>query len=67
MPVRRFSPGFLILTLLFVILTLSLGFWQLDRAEQKQVLLDIYSERSQTSVPLGTVIDDWQSSHYQLI
>ncbi|MEJ2315422.1 MAG: SURF1 family protein [Gammaproteobacteria bacterium] len=67
MPVRRFSPGFLILTLLFVILTLSLGFWQLDRAEQKQALLDIYSERSQTSVPLGTVINDWQSSRYQRI
>lgn len=67
MPLRRFSPGFLILTLLFVGLTLSLGFWQLDRAEQKQALLDIYSERSQTSVPLATVIDDWQSSRYQRI
>lgn len=67
MPVRRFSPGFLILTLLFVALTLSLGFWQLDRAEQKQELLDIYSERSQTSVPLETVIDDWKSHHYQRI
>lgn len=67
MPVRRFSPGFLILTLLFVALTLSLGFWQLDRAQQKQELLDIYSERSQTSVPLNTVIDDWQSSRYQRI
>ncbi len=67
MPVRRFSPGFLILTLLFVALTLSLGFWQLDRAEQKQALLDIYSERSQTSVPLATIIDDWQSSRYQRI
>ena len=67
MPVRRFSPGFLILTLLFVALTLSLGFWQLDRADQKQALLDIYSERSEISVPLGTVIDDWQSHHYQRI
>jgi cytochrome oxidase assembly protein ShyY1 len=67
MPARRFSPGFLILTLLFVALTLSLGFWQLDRAQQKQALLDIYSERSHTSVPLETVIDDWQSSHYQRI
>lgn len=67
MPARRFYPGFLILTLLFVALTLSLGFWQLDRAQQKQALLDIYSERSHTSVPLGTVIDDWQSSHYQRI
>ncbi len=67
MPVRRFSPGFLILTLLFVALTLSLGFWQLDRADQKQALLDIYSERSEISVPLGTVIDDWQASRYQRI
>jgi surfeit locus 1 family protein len=67
MPVRRFSPGFLLLTLLFVVLTLSLGFWQLDRAQQKQALLDIYRERSQTSVPLATVIDDWQSSRYQRI
>ena len=67
MPVRRFSPGFLILTLLFVALTLSLGFWQLDRADQKQALLDIYGERSEISVPLGKVIDDWQSHHYQRI
>jgi surfeit locus 1 family protein len=67
MPVRRFSPSFLLLTLLFVVLTLSLGFWQLDRARQKQALLDIYSVRSQTSVPLGQVIDDWQSNHYQRI
>ena len=67
MPVRRFSPGFLLLTLLFVALTLSLGFWQLDREKQKRALLEMYDTRSQSSVPLETVIDDWQANHYQRI
>ena len=69
MPVRRFcfSPGFLLLTLLFVALTLSLGFWQLDREKQKRALLEMYDTRSQSSVPLETVIDDWQANQYQRI
>jgi surfeit locus 1 family protein len=67
MPIRRFSPGFLLLTLVFVALTLSLGFWQLDRAEQKQELMTMYEERSQTSVPLGSVIEEWESHLYQRV
>lgn len=67
MPIRRFSPGFLILTLLFVALALFLGFWQLDRAEQKQELLEMYSQRGQTTVPLQSVIDDWEKHQYQRI
>jgi cytochrome oxidase assembly protein ShyY1 len=67
MTARRFSPGFLILTLLFVALTLSLGFWQLDREKQKRALLEMYDARSKTSVPLETVTNDWQANHYQRI
>lgn len=43
----EFRPGLWpgIVTLLLLALLLSLGFWQLDRAEQKRVLLDAYGER----------------------
>ncbi|MEJ2308492.1 MAG: SURF1 family protein [Gammaproteobacteria bacterium] len=67
MPIRRFSPGLMVLTLLFVTLAVSLGFWQLDRAQQKQALITMYEERSRTSVPLGDVIDDLESNSYQRV
>ena len=57
----------MVLTLLFVVLTLSLGFWQLDRAEQKQALITMHEERSRTSVPLEDVIDDLESNSYQRV
>ncbi len=43
----EFRPGFWpsLTTLVLLILLLSLGFWQLDRAAQKRALLDAYSAR----------------------
>lgn len=43
----EFRPGLWpsLVTLLLLALLLSLGFWQLDRAEQKRVLLDAYGAR----------------------
>ena len=67
MPIRRFSPGFLILTLIFVALTLSLGFWQLDRAGQKRELIDMFEKRAETSRPLIEVIDRWEEHRYQRV
>lgn len=43
----EFRPGLWpsIVVLLLLVLLMSLGFWQLDRAEQKRVLLDAYGDR----------------------
>jgi len=67
MRIRRFSPGYAILTLAFVILTVSLGFWQLDRAEQKTALIEMYRDRGKTTVPLESVIGDWENNRYRRV
>lgn len=45
---RRFRPGWAptVAVLLMLPLMVSLGFWQLDRAEEKRALLQVFAERS---------------------
>ncbi|CAM3302917.1 cytochrome oxidase biogenesis protein Surf1,facilitates heme A insertion [Pseudomonas floridensis] len=56
---NRFKPGLwptLIVLLLLPVLA-SLGFWQLDRGEQKRMMLDLYAERrSAEPVAIGAVL-----------
>jgi surfeit locus 1 family protein len=63
-----FNPGLwpsLITLLLLGILT-SLGFWQLDRAQQKRTLLaDFAQERDATVIRLEAGIKGWESRQYQ--
>lgn len=44
---RRFKPGLLptLVTLVLLPIFIRLGFWQLERAEEKQVLQDSYAQR----------------------
>lgn len=65
---RRFAPGWplWVFTLFFMPILLSLGVWQLDRAEQKRQLeAQVEHQRQQAPVPLGDLPDaiapPWQS------
>lgn len=55
---RRFSPSpaMSVLTLVLLLLFIRLGFWQLDRAAQKQALLDGFAHAQQiTPRPIGSI------------
>ncbi|MBL8270459.1 SURF1 family cytochrome oxidase biogenesis protein, partial [Steroidobacter sp.] len=53
-PTRVWRPSLvgIVLTLLGVALFMRLGFWQLDRADQKQALLDKHTAGQQTQVDI---------------
>ena len=68
MRIERFSPSLTLLTLLFLSLLMSLGFWQLDRAEQKRELIKVYRERLvEPAIPLAEVRTDWQAHLYRRV
>jgi surfeit locus 1 family protein len=51
MPSARYHWKLLVLGLVLIALFISLGCWQLSRAKQKQILLDLYAQRL-TEAPL---------------
>lgn len=68
----EFRPGLWpsVVVVLLLALLLSLGFWQLDRAEQKRVLLDAYGTRP-NDAPIQLTADfvpdpDWRYRHVQV-
>ncbi|MDX1607296.1 MAG: SURF1 family protein, partial [Candidatus Competibacterales bacterium] len=58
-PPRRFRPRFVptLATALLLPLLLGLGFWQLDRAQQKQALQDTFAQGLQRSPVALTALD----------
>lgn len=68
----EFSPGVVasIVTVLLLALLLSLGFWQLDRAEQKRALLAAYAERpNDAPIQLSSGFvpgPEWRYRHVQV-
>lgn len=64
---RRFRPG-LIPTIAFLLVLpglIALGFWQIDRAEQKRELQNQYDERSRNApVSLGGQVGDAEDLRY---
>ncbi len=63
----EFRPGLLpsLVTLLLLGLLMSLGFWQLDRAEQKRALLSGYSvDRSSTVIQLEPGLQSYADFNY---
>jgi surfeit locus 1 family protein len=66
--IERFSPSLTLLTLVLFSALMSLGFWQLDRAEQKRELIRVYSERLvEPAIPLAEVLADWQKHLYRRV
>ncbi len=64
----EFSPGRWpsLFTLVVLVILISLGFWQLDRAEQKQVLLDEFQgSGGQAPFKLDTTIKSFDDLQYQ--
>lgn len=55
----------LVFVALFLPLTISLGFWQLDRAAEKQVLLDESGTRQQAAPVLLEAVDFAASNQYR--
>ncbi|OOZ41450.1 hypothetical protein BOW52_04590 [Solemya elarraichensis gill symbiont] len=68
MRIERFSPSLTLLTLLLLSLLMSLGFWQLDRADQKRELIRVYRERLvEPAIPLAEVRAEWQTHLYRRV
>jgi len=59
-------PILLVLAILLILAMLRLAVWQMDRAEQKQVLLDQVALRAQQSVvSLASLVDNFDSSQHR--
>ena len=60
---NSFKSKILIFAIIFVPITISLGFWQIDRAEEKKQIIASYDELL-TSEPIGlksnTTYKNWQ-------
>ena len=60
---NSFKSKILIFAIIFVPITISLGFWQLDRAEEKREIIANYDELL-TSEPINlnvkTIYKNWQ-------
>ena len=66
--VQRYSHSLTLATLFFVSLSIALGFWQLERTEEKRQLLDTFgASLAAPPVPLDEVRDDWQNQHYRKV
>ena len=66
--VQRYSHSLTLLTFFFIALTLSLGVWQLERAEEKRLLLESFAANlAAPPVPLAEVRADWQNHPYRKI
>ncbi len=60
----RYDGKVIALVLLLLPVVLSLGVWQLNRAEQKQQLLDVFQQRQLAGpVPIETLADDEALAH----
>lgn len=46
----RFHPGALLITLLAIVVMVKLGFWQIDRGQEKQAIIDRYEASEQQLV-----------------
>lgn len=63
---RRQIPTFA--TVILFPLLLSLGFWQLDRAQQKRNMLSVYTHRGQLEpLSLDQPLDDIETLHYRRV
>ncbi len=66
----RFSPTWFpsLVTLIFLIILISLGFWQLQRADYKRQLLHAYQSRL-TSAPadINSIPQDFEQSQYRQV
>ena len=64
----RFQPGLwpTVATLLLLILLVGLGFWQLERARQKQVLLDQYEGQGEAAIQIdGAALNSTEGLAYR--
>jgi surfeit locus 1 family protein len=66
---RKFQPSWLmsLIALSGIALFVSLGFWQLDRAAFKQVIVDNFEGRLNANYQALEQPDDWRNIEYKLV